>query len=171
VHIDHINGDGLDCRKENMRYASAAQNLLNVVAPRNSSSGYKNVNRFGDKWTVRLNVDGKPRTFGYYEEVEDAAAVADAAIRRFHGEFGRPLFDRVDSKGDALLDRYLAGEGRLIGRSKNRTTRLTPEIVRQIKTDYAAGGVLQRELAERYGVKAVTISHVITGRIWKDVAA
>jgi hypothetical protein len=48
--------------------------------------------------------------------------------------------------------------------------RLTDAAVREIRSLYAGGGLLQRELADRYGVSRRTIGHVIRGTGWKHVA-
>lgn len=46
---------------------------------------------------------------------------------------------------------------------------LTEEIVRAMRQRYAAGGVLQRELAEEYGVTPGAVHDVIRGRRWSWV--
>jgi len=48
-------------------------------------------------------------------------------------------------------------------------TKLNQESVRDIRTRYAAGGILQRELATEYGVSPITIGSVLARRSWKDV--
>lgn len=47
--------------------------------------------------------------------------------------------------------------------------KLTAEIVRSVRSEYAAGGVLQRELAERHGVHQTKISSIIRRQSWKHV--
>jgi hypothetical protein len=49
-------------------------------------------------------------------------------------------------------------------------TRLTVDVVREIRERYAAGGVRQIDLAEYYGVSPTTIGSVVTRYSWKDVA-
>lgn len=171
VKVDHENNDGLDCRKENMRVASSRQNGRNVGAPRSNTSGFKNVIKCGSRWGVRIKTDSGPKGFGTYRTIEEAAAVADAAIRRFHGEFGRPLFDAPMPEGVALLDRYLAGEGALIAAEKRRTTKIDRETAARIRDEYQSNGVPQRVIAAQYGVSKETVSHIVTGRSWKERAA
>lgn len=48
--------------------------------------------------------------------------------------------------------------------------KLTPELVREIRAVYAAGGVTQRQLARRYGMAQCPIRHVIIRKTWKHVA-
>lgn len=58
--VDHINGNGLDNRKENLRLVTRAQNVRNVHGPKhNLKSQYKGVsfriNRSGNiKWFARV---------------------------------------------------------------------------------------------------------------------
>ena len=47
--------------------------------------------------------------------------------------------------------------------------KLTREQVRDIRRDYAAGGVTQRELAKQYGVTISTIEHIMARRTWIGV--
>jgi hypothetical protein len=46
--------------------------------------------------------------------------------------------------------------------------RLTYEDVEKIRAEYAAGGVLQRELGERYGYRPTHISRIILGKVWGE---
>jgi hypothetical protein len=51
----------------------------------------------------------------------------------------------------------------------NRFSRLTEEQVREIRRRYAAGGILQRQLATIYGVTQTAISGVLRRRLWPHV--
>jgi hypothetical protein len=46
--------------------------------------------------------------------------------------------------------------------------KLTMEQARAIRAEYAAGGVTQTELAERYGMGQSAISDLLLGRSWKE---
>lgn len=50
-----------------------------------------------------------------------------------------------------------------------RAKKLTPEIVRDIR-DSCAAGVVQRVMAEKYGINQGDVSHIIKRRWWKHVA-
>jgi hypothetical protein len=47
------------------------------------------------------------------------------------------------------------------------SAKLTWEQVAEIRSRYAAGGVLQRELAKEYGVSTANICLIVTGKLWK----
>lgn len=81
IEIDHMNGDGLDNRKENLREVTHKQNLQGQKVQRRSKSGYRGVSYFPNAgqwkrkkpWRARIKVDGNDRTIGYYETPEQAA--------------------------------------------------------------------------------------------------
>jgi len=59
--VDHINRNGLDNRRENLRWASNSLNTLNRVDPRTNKTGYRGVyfdSRKRSYW-IRLKVDGR----------------------------------------------------------------------------------------------------------------
>lgn len=88
-HIDHVNGDGLDNRRENLRHVSVAQNQWNRSRPRNNSSGFKGVSWVAQKqlWRADITANGISRCIGYYSTKEDAARAYDMQARALHGEF------------------------------------------------------------------------------------
>jgi hypothetical protein len=89
--VDHINGDGLDNRRENLRLATHAQNMHNSQKPINNSSGYKGVDwSKGDgKWRARIAVNGKRKGLGLYNTPEAAHEAYQRAAKELHGEFFR----------------------------------------------------------------------------------
>ena len=54
--VDHINGDGLDNRKSNLRISSSSDNAANVPIHRGNKSGYKGVSFLKDRGTWRTEV-------------------------------------------------------------------------------------------------------------------
>ncbi len=90
-YVDHINGDGLDNRRCNLRWATAAQNQANQRRTRGSSV-FKGVGWHKGKWQARIRVNQVRRSLGrFYSEVEAAKAYDAAAVRAW-GEFAATNF-------------------------------------------------------------------------------
>jgi hypothetical protein len=87
--VDHINGDKLDNRKENLRLATPSQNNYNRGLASNSTSGFKGVtwNKKTNKWIARIYVDRKGIHLGSFEYKVDAALAYNEAAFKYHGEF------------------------------------------------------------------------------------
>jgi hypothetical protein len=89
-HADHINHDGLDNQRHNLRAASSSQNHMNMrktVSP--TSSQYKGVcwHKKAQKWVASIKINHKAKHLGLFiEEVHAAEAYDQAAIQLF-GEF------------------------------------------------------------------------------------
>lgn len=94
--IDHINGDGLDNRRANLRAATRAQNMANSGSRRGSRSPYKGVtlHKKTGQWFARIMVDGKAKYLGYYKDPEAAARAYDTAALEVWGEFAFLNFPR-----------------------------------------------------------------------------
>lgn len=79
---DHINGDGLDNRRANLRVATPAQNAWNMRAAR-SRSGFKGVHFRRGKYIAICNKD----RVGIFSTAEEAARAYDLAAVAKWGEF------------------------------------------------------------------------------------
>lgn len=86
---DHINGDTLDNRRENLRLATYSQNGMNAGKHKNNQSGYKGVSYDGrvNKWRARIQVNGKEKWLGLFDNPEDAYKAYCEAAKLYHGEF------------------------------------------------------------------------------------
>lgn len=87
--IDHINCNPSDNRIENLREVNRTQNRYNIVSYKTNTSGVKNVvkNKKLNKWEVSINVDGKRKYIGVFEDFELAELVAMEARHKYHGVF------------------------------------------------------------------------------------
>ena len=84
--VDHINGDGLDNRRKNLRSCSAQQNVANRRKSLGKSSRFKGVCKYRTGWRAVIR-HGKPIWLGVYSTEVEAAKVYDAAATELFGEF------------------------------------------------------------------------------------
>lgn len=97
--VDHINGDGLDNRRANLRRATPAQNSRNMrplATP--TSSRFKGVARQPrsaiNPWRAYIRINGRSSWLGVFPTQEEAARAYDAAARKHFGEFARLNFPK-----------------------------------------------------------------------------
>lgn len=90
--IDHINGDGLDNRRANLRICTHAQNIANQ-RPQARWGAFKGVYRISHcRWNVRICAAGKRLDLGMFSSEIAAATAYDDAARELHGEYARLNF-------------------------------------------------------------------------------
>lgn len=92
---DHINGDGLDNRRCNLRIVTNTQNKMNQHKIQAHSSSFKGVcwDKSRNKWTVSIKFNDKQIHLGRYINEIDAAKTYDEAAKRLFGEYARPNFN------------------------------------------------------------------------------
>jgi len=86
--VDHINRNGLDNRKVNLRTCTLAQNVRNRKTPKHSSK-YKGVSWFKitKKWRAYIYPNNKFISLGYFMNEIDAAKAYDNKAKELFGEF------------------------------------------------------------------------------------
>ncbi len=117
MHVDHINGNGLDNRKENLRVCTPSQNSMNKKLRSDSTTGYKGVykckptvhrkkyvskktgevtyhksthNYKNKPYVTRVGIpgtSGKKKTVGYFATAEEAAQAYNDYVIKEFGEF------------------------------------------------------------------------------------
>jgi len=95
THVDHINHDGLDNRKANLRHCTASQNSQNKRIRSDSRSGYKGVTPVGRKWMAYIGDPQTPATrkrqirLGTFATKEEAALAYNKAARELYGVYAQ----------------------------------------------------------------------------------
>ena len=90
-YIDHIDGDRLNNRIENLREATKSQNQWNVGKRSHNTSGVQNVNwhEQAQKWCVRFRKHNKYVYRKLFKTLEEAKIAADKVRQELFGEFAR----------------------------------------------------------------------------------
>lgn len=91
LETDHIDSNGLNNRRSNLRPATVAQNQYNRRLGTGNTSGFKGAcwHKPIGKWVAQIKLNGKTRHLGYYDTIEKAADAYAAASAELHGDFGR----------------------------------------------------------------------------------
>ncbi len=94
--IDHINGNGLDNRRSNLRLATESQNMANRGKQRNNTSGFKGVHwsQKHGKWKAEICCNRHRQHLGLFIDPVEAAHAYDSKARELFGEFARLNFPR-----------------------------------------------------------------------------
>lgn len=89
MFVDHINGNGLDNRRSNIRICTQKENNRNMRIGKKNKSGYKGVSWATDaqKWRAFIYVEGKNINLGRFSDKEAAAGAYNEAAKKYHGEF------------------------------------------------------------------------------------
>lgn len=96
LHTDHIDGNGLNNQRANLRTATRTQNAHNRAPNKGSVSAFKGVhwNKRKRRWIASIRVKKKSIFLGQHKDEASAAAAYDRAATQYFGEFART------SKGD-----------------------------------------------------------------------
>lgn len=94
MEVDHINGDGLDCRKANMRICTHAENMRNSTVQSNNKCGFKGVYFDASKgcWVAEISHNRKRIRLGRFKTSHEAALAYDVKAKELHGKFARLNF-------------------------------------------------------------------------------
>lgn len=98
--IDHIDGNGLNNMKSNLRFASHRQNLMNQRKQKNRTSIYKGVyfSKDCNKFIANIKTNRKTTYLGCFSNEYDAAIAYDIKAKELFGEFAKLNFEKINSE-------------------------------------------------------------------------
>jgi hypothetical protein len=85
--IDHIDHNGLNNQRCNLRWCTRSQNQINRGKPQNNTSGFKGVGKHRGRWRATIRKDRVFYHIGLYDTAEAAARAYDKKALEFFGEF------------------------------------------------------------------------------------
>lgn len=90
--IDHINSDGLDNQKINLRVCSRAENARYKRPRLTSKTGYKGVyflkgTKRTKPWRAVIGINGKAKSIGQFATAEEAAEAYNQKAKEAYGRF------------------------------------------------------------------------------------
>jgi hypothetical protein len=83
--VDHINGNRLDNRKENLRLCSVKNNAVN----KKGKNGYKGIyfDKNIQKWVAQITKNYHTKSLGCFKSPEEAALAYNKAAKKIHGKY------------------------------------------------------------------------------------
>jgi hypothetical protein len=89
MQVDHIDHDGLNNQRRNLRNCTSTENKQNSQKHINNTSGYIGVfwEKRRKKWCAKIQANNKSVFLGRFLLPEDAALAYDAAAGKYCGEF------------------------------------------------------------------------------------
>src|SRR5208282_1837274 len=92
--VDHINRNGLDNRRSNLRLCSHSDNMHNSKIRKQNTTGFKGVTWYGHKYpskpfVAQIMANRQPRFLGCFATAEEASAAYEKAAKELHGNFAR----------------------------------------------------------------------------------
>lgn len=95
LSVDHINGDGLDNRRSNLRIVTHAQNMQNRRTQKNNKSGFIGVSMLKSgkkrvkKYIADIRTNGKSIRLGYFLTPHEAAIAYNKKALELFGQFAK----------------------------------------------------------------------------------
>jgi hypothetical protein len=90
-HVDHVDGNPSNNRRDNLRLVSNQENQKNKQLPKNNKTGVMGVYKVGDKWLASIRVNGRTIHIGSYDTINEAANARKSEEEKhgFHENHGR----------------------------------------------------------------------------------
>ena len=91
METDHVNGNGLDNRKKNLRVCTGAENRMNHKLLSTNKSGFNGVSWNKDirKWSVCISVKAKTIHGGEFKDIIEAAKKYNELAKKYFGKYAR----------------------------------------------------------------------------------
>jgi len=93
-YCDHINHNGLDNRRCNLRSVTKQQNQMNQQKNKNGSCEFKGVSYYkrDKKWLAQIKINGKRIFLGYFNTPLEGALAYDRKAKELFGEYANLNF-------------------------------------------------------------------------------
>lgn len=163
VHVDHIDHNGLNNQRDNIRLCTPRQNMMNKHG-HSKTSRFKGVlyQKRREAWIAQIYLNYRLTRLGTHDTEIDAALAYDKAARYHFGEFA--LLNFPDNPNPQPVPRIRRSPGRK-GQARNK---LTANDVADIRKR-VANGERQRALSIAYDVGEAAISAIVHRKGWKHV--
>lgn len=152
IKIDHINGDGTDNRRSNLRDGAGGVNERNTRMRKNNTSGYTGVSRYNltNNWCARICVNYKTIKLGVFSTPEEASEAYQAAklILDASTPSDKIPFDYTNPNYNHYLYQMTCDKNDMIyiGRHSGEDADL-------LNDGYTGSGTLLKEHKVKYGMK------------------
>lgn len=101
IEVDHVDHNGLNNQKLNLRPVTKSQNYMNQSKRKNCSSIYKGVHfcKQRSKWVAAIKYNSRKMNLGGFDSEIDAAKRYDEEARKYFGKFASLNFPIIE-KGE-----------------------------------------------------------------------
>jgi hypothetical protein len=161
VLVDHIDGNGLNCVRGNMRPANDQQNAANRRLPSNNTSGYKGVfwDGISGKWSARIKVNQEQIALGLYDTAREGAIAYDMMARKYFGAYAHLNFP--DEQNEVVLTvgrKYRSNTSGFKGVTLEKSTGKWRAVIRHNGKNISLGlHVTPEQAAAAYDAKAIEL--------------
>ncbi len=163
IMIDHINGNGIDNRRSNLRFATYSQNLANMRSVAPSTSRFKGVywDKKANAWGSTIQHEKERIFIGYFNDEYAAALAYDAHARELFKEYAY-LNDPDNCIEICDIHNLIRGSDP----EKRPDTKLSYQKVQMIRRMYLEGNN-QTIIANEFEIDRSQISRIVNNKAWK----
>jgi len=156
MDIDHIDHNGLNNQKVNLRVVTRSQNSMNQQTHKKKSSNFKGVsrNKLNKLWQASIEYNGKSINLGYFEEEIDAGIIYNQKAIELFGEYAH-LNQIPDKYKNRVPIKYKAKtSSQYMGVSWSKSHKKWRAQICKNKKQYHLGYFLDEEAAHQAYLKA-----------------